>query len=335
MRLSPGKIPIKLLNQIVFKNLGIDRKEVAVGPKAGIDGAVIDLGEKSIIVSMDPVTGAIKNIGWLAVNVNANDIATFGVEPAFMFSCILLPENADSNLVEEISSQIHNAAKELGIAIVGGHCESTIGLVNPVVVGCIIGFTDKKEYLTADGAKPGDNIILTKSAGIEGTAILATEKEKILRKVIGSQMVQDAKNFYKEISIVKDAITAYKTGGVHAMHDPTEGGIIGGIHEIADASKLGVKIFKNKIPIRSETSAICKYFKIDPLHLISSGALLLSVSPNKTNKIIEELHKNGIQVKVIGEFLTNINQRIMMLKNGQTKVLSRPESDHIWKALKS
>jgi len=148
-------------------------------------------------------------------------------------------------------------------------------------------------------------------------------------------MVQDAKNFYKEISIVKDAITAYKTGGVHAMHDPTEGGIIGGIHEIADASKLGVKIFKNKIPIRSETSAICKYFKIDPLHLISSGALLLSVSPNKTNKIIEELHKNGIQVKVIGEFLTNINQRIMMLKNGQTKVLSRPESDHIWKALKS
>jgi len=181
MRLSPGKIPIKLLNQIVFKNLGIDRKEVAVGPKAGIDGAVIDLGEKSIIVSMDPVTGAIKNIGWLAVNVNANDIATFGVEPAFMFSCILLPENADSNLVEEISLQIHNAAKELGIAIVGGHCESTIGLVNPVVVGCIIGFTDKKEYLTADGAKPGDNIILTKSAGIEGTAILATEKEKILR----------------------------------------------------------------------------------------------------------------------------------------------------------
>jgi hydrogenase maturation factor len=335
MKLSLGKIPIELLNQIVFKNLGIDRKEVAVGPKAGIDGAVIDLGERSIIVSMDPVTGAIKNIGWLAVNVNANDIATFGVEPAFMFSCILLPENADSNLVEEISSQIHNAAKELGIAIVGGHCEPTIGLVNPVVVGCIIGFTDKKEYLTADGAKPGDNIILTKSAGIEGTAILATEKEKILRKVIGSQMVQDAKNFYKEISIVKDAITAYKTGGVHAMHDPTEGGIIGGIHEIADASKLGVKIFKNKIPIRSETSAICKYFKIDPLHLISSGALLLSVSPNNTNKIIEELYKNRIQAKVIGEFLTNINQRIMMLKNGQTKVLSRPESDHIWKALKS
>ncbi|KON33355.1 MAG: hypothetical protein AC479_05040 [miscellaneous Crenarchaeota group-6 archaeon AD8-1] len=335
MRLSPGKIPIELLNKIIFQNLGLKRSEVVVGPKVGIDGAVIDTGDKSIIISMDPITGANENIGWLAVNINANDIATFGVEPSFIFSCILLPEKAESNLIKIISSQMDRAAKELGIAIVGGHCESTLGLANPIVVGCVLGFTDKKKYITAEGAKSGDKIILTKSAGIEGTAILANDKEEKLMKSISNRMVQEAKKFYKEISIVKEALTAYKIGGVHAMHDPTEGGIIGGILELADASKLGVRIYENKILIKSETAEICKYFQIDPLRLISSGALLLSVKPKQVSHIIEELNKIGIPAKVIGEFLENINQRVIVLKNGKTEDLSYPESDHIWKALKS
>jgi hydrogenase maturation factor len=202
-------------------------------------------------------------------------------------------------------------------------------------VGCVIGFTDKKKYVTAAGAKPGDKIILTKSAGIEGTAILATDKEKILRKIINSKNIQNAKNFYKKISIVKDALIAYKTGGVHAMHDPTEGGIIGGIHEISDASKLGVIIFENKIPIRSETSLICKYFRINPLQLISSGALLISANPKYTSEIIQKLKATGIPAKVIGEFSKNSDQRIIMTKKGGKKVLPRPKSDHLWKALKS
>jgi len=335
MQLPPGKIPTKLLNDIVFKNLGIKRKEIIIGPKAGIDGAVLELGDKNLIVSMDPVSGAFEKIGWLAVNVNANDVATFGVEPSFMFSCILLPENADSKLIEDISNQIHKAAKEVGIAIVGGHCESTIGLKKPIVVGCVLGVTDKKKYVTANGAKPGDNIILTKSAGIEGTAILATDKEKILRKEIEVNTIKNAKKFYKEISIVKDALTAFQTGGVHAMHDPTEGGIIGGIHEIADASKVGVRIIKKKIPIRAETSIICKYFRIDPLQLISSGALLISASPKYTSEIMEKLESKGIQAKVIGKFLDNPKQRIIVLENGKERVLMRPKADHLWKAIKS
>src|SRR3990170_9047557 len=135
MSLSPGKIPIDLLKEVVFKNLGAPREEVILGPTAGVDGAVIDLGTKSLIVSMDPITGAIDRIGWSAVNVNANDIATFGVEPAFLFSCIMLPEIADKKTVEVICGQMDAAARELGIAIVGGHCESTPGLANPIVVG--------------------------------------------------------------------------------------------------------------------------------------------------------------------------------------------------------
>jgi hydrogenase expression/formation protein HypE len=139
MKLPPGKIPVDILKEVVFKNLGAERKEVIIGPSAGIDGSVLDLGDKSLIVSMDPITGAVERIGWLAVNVNANDVATFGVEPVFLFSCIMLPENADKKLVETISSQMNTAAKDLGIAIVGGHCESTPGLSNPIVVSCILG----------------------------------------------------------------------------------------------------------------------------------------------------------------------------------------------------
>ncbi len=333
MSLSPGKIPIDLLKEVVFKNLGAPRKEVTLGPTAGVDGAVLDLGNKSLIVSMDPITGAIERIGWLAVNVNANDVATFGVEPAFLFSCLMLPESADRNMVEVISTQMNDAAQELSMAIVGGHCESTPKLANPIVVGCAMGVTEKGNYVTTAGAKPGDALILTKSAGIEGTAILASDRENELKKALGTAFTQSAKDFYSQISVVKDAITAHRTGGVHAMHDPTEGGVAGGIHEVADAAGLGVKVAEEKIVVLPETAQICRHFKVDPLQLISSGALLIAANPEKANSIVSSLKQQRIQASIIGEFLQNTNQRFLEEKGGEAKALPRPKSDHLWKAL--
>ena len=333
MRLPPGKIPIDILKEVVFKNLGAPRKEVTLGPTAGVDGAVIDLGTKSLIVSMDPITGAIERIGWLAVNVNANDIATFGVEPAFLFSCLMLPEGADKKMVETISTQMNDAARELGMAIVGGHCEATPKLANPIVVGCAMGVTKKGRYVTAAGAKPGDALILTKSAGIEGTAILASDKETELKKVLGEALTHNAKDVYNQISVVKDALTAYRTGGVHAMHDPTEGGVAGGIHEMADAASLGVKVAEEKIVILPETAQICRHFKVDPLQLISSGALLIAADPEKANNIVARLKRRQVPASIIGEFLKNTNQRFLEGKSGETRALPRPKSDHLWTAL--
>ena len=289
MKLPPGKIPIDILKDVVFKNLGATRSEVILGPAAGVDGAVLDVGTKNAIVSMDPITGAVERIGMEAININANDVATFGVEPAFFFSCIMLPENADSKIIDAISTQMHNAAKELGIAIVGGHCEVTPGIANPIVVGCIMGLTEKGKYVTAAGAKTGDKIILTKTAGIEGTAILATDREEQLQKVFSQSLLDSAKQFYNQISVVKDALTAYRTGGVHAMHDPTEGGILNGIHEMADAANLGARILEEKITIEPETAKLCRFYEIDPLQLISSGALLIAADPEAAPKIIENL----------------------------------------------
>jgi hydrogenase expression/formation protein HypE len=333
MKLPLGKIPIEILKDVIFQNLGSKRDEVVLGPSAGFDGAVIDVGSKSLIVSTDPITGAIERLGWLAVNINANDITTFGVEPAFFLSCILLPENANRQIVETISAQMDKAAKKLGIAIVGGHCEVTLGLTNPIVVGCAMGLTEKGNYVTAGGAKLGDKLILTKSAGIEGTSILAADREKQLKKALKPKTLQNAKKFYNKISIVKDALTAFKTGGVTAMHDPTEGGISGGIHEMADASNLSVKIFEEKIHIQPETRKICKFFHIDPLQLISSGALLISAKPEFADKIIRELKQKKIHASIIGEFLEKSHSRLILRKNGETQALPRPISDHLWPAL--
>jgi hydrogenase maturation factor len=334
MKLPPGKIPIEILKDVVFKNLGTSRREVVLGPAAGVDGAVLDMGNKNAVVCMDPITGAVERIGWEAINVNANDVATFGVEPAFFFSCIMLPENADSQIIETISSQMHHAAKELGIAIVGGHCESTPGLANPIVVGCVMGLTEKGNYVTAAGAKAGDKLILTKSAGIEGTAILATDREEQLKKVFSPALLEGAKGFYNQISIVKDALTAYQAGGVHAMHDPTEGGILNGIHEMADAAGLGARVFEEKITVEPETAKICRFYEIDPLQLIGSGALLIAADPAEADKIVDSLCREHIYADVIGEFLPNSNKRLLMRTDGSGDFLPRPVSDHLWIALR-
>jgi hydrogenase expression/formation protein HypE len=335
LRLPKGKIPAEILREVIFRNLGAIRKEVVLGPSLGIDGAVIDVNEKSIIISMDPITGAIERIGWLAVNVNANDIATFGTKPAFLLSCILLPENAGRETIETISVQMNEAAKDLGIAIIGGHCEVTPELTSPIVIGCTLGVTEKGNYVTAAGARFGDKLILTKSVGIEGTAILAWDRESQLKKAMNGRMLNKAKRFYDKISVVKDAVTAFRTGGVHAMHDPTEGGLAGGIHEMADASSLGVKIFKEEIRIQPETVKICEFFKLDPLQLIASGSLLIAAEPKSAEKIMKALHRKNIPSAIIGQFLQSRKNREMIHKDGTVEDLVRPLSDHLWQALQN
>jgi len=305
-----------------------------LGPTAGFDGAVIDVGDRSLIVSMDPITGAIERIGWLAVHINANDVATFGVEPAFFFSCILLPESANRKNVETICVQMDKAAKDLGMAIVGGHCEVTPGLSNPVVVGCTVGITEKGNYVTAGGAKPGNKLIMTKTIGIEGTAILTNDKEEQLRGKLDDRLLNNARKFFDLISVVEEATLAFQTGGVTAMHDPTEGGIAGGIHELADASNAGVKVLEEKISVAKETFEICRIFQIDPLQLISSGTLLIAAKEDQTEKIVDVLKENGIKASVIGEILKNSQERVLIHRNGSRIELMRPISDHLWLALK-
>ena len=333
MKLPSGKVPKSILQKVVYGRLGASRREVVVGPAFGLDGAVIELGEKALITSMDPITGAIERIGWLAVNINANDVSTFGVEPAFFSSCLLLPETSSEETVMTICEQMDIAAKKLNVSITGGHSEVTPMLSFPIVVGCCMGITENERYVTSRDAKPGNLLILTKSVGLEGTAILAADRFDQLSKKLQRSMLTRAQRFFDDISVVNEAVLAFKTGCVTAMHDPTEGGVIGGILEMAVASEVGFRVFEEAISIAKETREICKFFEIDPLQLIASGSLLIAAERERADELLTVLRKNGVVASIIGEFLPSTVEREIMRHDGRTEQLEAPSCDHLWVAL--
>lgn len=325
----PGKVPPEVLEKIVFNLLGVEDERVIIKSGVGIDAAAIDFGENVLVASSDPITGAEKHIGFYAINVNANDVATFGAKPRWFLATILLPENADEELLREIMEDMHRSAEKLGISIVGGHTEVTIGLNRPIVIGTMLGEVKREKLVRSNGAKAGDVIILTKGAGIEGTAIIASEREEELKNVFGDELVERAKRFLEKISVVKEALIAAEIG-VHAMHDPTEGGIANGFHEMADAAGLGFRVYHDKIPIAEETKKLCEYFNLDPLALISSGSLLIAAPKEKAEKIVNAIQKEGIEAAIVGEFLEDKNTKVLV-KDGKETPLKRPETDEIWK----
>lgn len=333
MSLLSGKVPIEVLERTVFKNLGVKRDDVILGAAVGEDAAIVKVGKEVLAVATDPITGANEWIGWLAVNVCTNDVATCGVKPRWFVSCILLPKSSDEKIIEEICSQADRAARRLNVAIISGHCEITPGIIQPIVIGCSIGVAEDGKYVTSSGAKPGDKLILTKGTGIEGTAILASDRRVKLLKVFDEKFVKKAENYFEKISVVKDALTAFETGGVSAMHDPTEGGVAGGLHELADAANIGFLVFEEKILIPEETRKICAHFRIDPLQLISSGSLLISAEKEKSKEIVERLLQNDIYASIIGETKKPSFGRKIVTTEGEKKDLIRPISDHIWIAL--
>lgn len=333
MGFLPGKIPTEVLQKIVFKNLGFKRDDVILDPSIGEDAAIVKAGNKLLAVSSDPITGAEEWLGWLAVHVCANDVATRGVQPLWFNSIILLPKNSRIKRIQRICTQMDKAANQLNMAIIGGHCEITPGINRPIVTGCAIGIANQEKYVTSSGAQAGNKIILTKGAGIEGTAILASDRRKELLEFFTELFLKKAEKFFEKISVVKDAMIAFNTGGVTAMHDPTEGGVAGGLHELADAANVGFSIYEKSINVQKETHQICEYFKIDPLQLISSGSLLVISEENKTDEIIDHLTKNSIQASIIGELTDDKLQRNIIKKNGEKTKLVRPDNDHLWKAL--
>jgi len=323
-----------MLKQLVFSSLGESDPRVLLGPNIGEDATVIDFKDRALVIHSDPITGAIENIGWLAVNVCTNDIATRGVRPLWVLTVLLLPEDINSTQVRHITSQIDEAARELNIAVIGGHTEVTVGIERPIIVTTAIGETEKDGFVRTSGAKIGDPIIITKGAAIEGTAILSHEMSKFLQKRVDKEVIARARKFIRMISVVKDALTAVKVGGVHAMHDATEGGIASGLQEIAWASNVGLIAHEDRIPIHPETKAICKALNIDPLRTISSGALIISVETKKAEEIVATLKQKGIPASIVGTILDKKEGACIMRKNGTKLNLLKPVKEELWRALK-
>ncbi len=328
-----GKVPPEVLKSRVFKHLGFTNPDLILGPAVGQDASLIRIGNRIIVASTDPITGSVEDIGWLSVHVNANDIATFGVEPKWFLASILLPSGSTEHELERIMAQIDDAASSLGITVAGGHTEITEGIDRPIIAGFMIGETTEGDYVTSQGAQPGDAIIMTKSAAIEGTAILAAENASALQHHIEESIITDALALREQISVVKDGVIAFRTGFITAMHDPTEGGIANGIHEICDASNVGCTIVKEHIPIAESTQAICSYLNLDPLQLISSGSMLMTCVAKHAQDVIASLTSHGILASKIGVIEKDFTKRDLQTSDGIVDLV-RPETDELWSGLK-
>ncbi|HID91451.1 TPA: hydrogenase, partial [Candidatus Bathyarchaeota archaeon] len=309
MPLETGKFPREVLEEIVFKHLGVPDGDVVLGPTFGEDAAIVRVADRLFAIACDPITGAERWVGWLAVNASANDVAVQGVRPRWFVSCILLPRGADRPLVARICEQIDEACRRLSMRVIGGHAEITPGLTHPVVIGTSIGVTSGG-FITSSGARVGDRIVMTKGAGIEGTAIIASDLRERLRPKLGDPFLDEAESFFYKVSVVDEALTASSLGAT-AMHDPTEGGIAGGLHELADASGVGFRVRGRELFVHPITSRLCRLLSIDPLGLISSGTLLATARPGDAQRIVEELKAGGTFAAVIGQITPGSEGRLV------------------------
>lgn len=313
-RFAVGKLPVDFLNTLLERYGGKDERLV-VGPRVGEDAAVLDMGERYLVVKSDPITFATDEIGWYVAHINANDVATMGGTPRWLLVTLLLPEeHTDRSMVEGIFGQISAACEGMGIALAGGHTEITYGLDRPIAVGLMLGEVEKEQLVRTGGAQAGDDVILTKGIAIEGTAVLAREMGDVLVRRVGPGLVSQASRFLVEpgISVLRDTGAICRAGLPHAMHDPTEGGLSTGLWELAQASGKGIVVDLARVHIFPETRAFCRALGLDPLGMLASGALLVAASPQESAGMLEALEMAGIHAVVIGQVVhgpPSVNQR--------------------------
>ncbi len=330
-----GKIPTEILVRNVFRYRGVKDESVILGSSIGEDAAIVSLGKDTLVLTTDPVTGTASDIGWLAVHVNANDVACRGARPRWFLCDLLLPEKSNATLVNTIMKQVDKAAKQVGVAIVGGHTEVTPGLKRPIVIGYMMGVVQRNRFVTSNGARPGDHLIMTKTAGIEGTAVLAAGFGQKIRLKLGGGLLRRAKNLRFSISVVDAALTAVQTRGVRAMHDPTEGGLLQGVWELAEASGVGFRVNESRISILPETERICSVLKVDPLRLMGSGCLLIAADKRSSPPILRNLRKRRIHANIIGTITSRRMGRKLIDESGIAREIGPSERDELYRVIES
>lgn len=327
--MNPGKIPETVLKRSIFNQIKHRRPEILVGPGVGEDCSVLQVdGDEVLVMSTDPITGTTKDIGTLAVHVTANDIASSGAQIIGIMITILLPEDVAEPELRTMIQDMEEVCGKLRIDIIGGHTEVTKAVNQPVVSITGIGKAKRSEMIQTAGVKPGQEIVMSKWAGLEGTAIIAAAKEEELLSKYTASFIEGAKRMIDSISIVPEAQIA-RTVGVTSMHDVTEGGIFGALWEIGAASKVGLEADLKKILLKQETVEICEFYDLNPYLLISSGCLLMVT--DHANLLTDRLKAEGIPAAVIGR-ITEGNDRII-INEDERRFLEPPRSDELYKVM--
>jgi hydrogenase expression/formation protein HypE len=321
-----GKLPVEVLAPMLKSN---PSRGLVVAPDIGIDVGVTRTRGRFLISSSDPITGAAERIGWHAVNVSANDVATSGIMPDTINVVALFPEGTTTSEIAGVLAEIDETAQALGISVAGGHTEIAPNLRKQMIIVTAFGSGDA--FVTAADAKAGDSILITKSAGIEGTSILA--RLPVAEKLVDPVTLKKGRDLINDLSILTEAKTAFNTGKVHAMHDLTEGGIIGCTLEMSLASKVGFELYADQVPVNEATRNICSKLNVNPLKLIGSGSLLIACADSETNSVITEVASKGIPCVEIGRF-SDVSQGRQILSNGKKEELKEMSvQDELWTAL--
>ena len=324
-----GKVPEAVLKRSVLNQIGHRREEVLVGPAIGEDCSVLAVAEDEVLVlSTDPITGTVQDIGTFAVHITANDIASNGAEVIGIMLTVLLPEGTEEEELRAAMQDMETACRQLNIEIIGGHTEITRAVRQPIITVTGVGKMKRNAMIGTAGARPGQEIVMTKWAGLEGTAIIAAAKEEELRAKYSQSFLDGAKKMIDYISVVPEAMIARECK-VTSMHDVTEGGIFGALWEIGAASKVGMEIDLKKILLKQETVEICEFYDINPYMLISSGCM--QIVTDQANYLVDRLNAEGIAAAVIGR-VTEGNDRVII--NGEEKrFLEPPKSDELYQVV--
>lgn len=325
-----GKFPAEFLDRLLAK-VEITDNRVLLGPRVGEDAALLDYGDTVLVAKTDPVTFATHDIGRYAVQVNANDVACTGATPRWFMATLLVPETFTEEGAETIFDQLLEACASLGVTLVGGHSEVTRGLAQPIVVGCMLGEVEKSKIVHTGGARDGDSIVVTKGIALEGTSLLARDASQRLADAgVDESTISKAKEllFSPGISVVRDALTACSAARVSSLHDPTEGGLATGLWEVAGAAGVGLAVEEGSIPVLPECADICQAMDLDPLGLLASGALLITLLPEEVPKLLSALKREGIEAFEIGR-ITGPEEGVNIVRGHELEQLPRFERDEL------
>ena len=330
--LPVGKLDSDVLKRIVIDKIKYKCEDVKVRAGVGEDCAVVGYGDYDCVISTDPITSSINDVGRLSIHISCNDIASNGVKPIAITLAVMLPKGTSEEDVENIMAQAAKSAEEVGVEIVGGHTEITEAVNQPVIVSTAFGKTVADGFQSASDMRAGDVILMTKQAGLEGTGIICSDYEGELSKVLSADELAEGKAKLDDVSVVKEGVIAGKIG-THGMHDVTEGGLLGAVWEICNISGLGVLIDEDRIAVSEVTKKVCKYFSIDWKRLISSGCMIIVVSAEKAEYICAELENNGIMVSQIGT-VTEASEGLMLKKSdGKLEKIDPPKTDELYRIM--
>jgi hydrogenase maturation factor len=335
-----GKISPEIFNELIYPRLGAESGAVLVGPQHGVDVGIVEIGDKAVALTTDPVfivpEYGWERAAWFAIHILVSDAVTSGLKPKFLSIDLNLPMEMTKEQLEILWDTVHRECKKLGISVVCGHTARYENCHYPMVGGAtVISIGEKDEYVTPRLARTGDKIIITKGPAIEATGTFAAMFPQVIEENFGLEFSRRAQQIFYDMSVVEDALTAVKVGvreeGVSAMHDATECGIWGGLFELAQAADLGIRIEKERIVAKDCVKEICKLFGIDPYISISEGTLIIACREHKAEQIVEALSRKRIPSSIVGE-LVNPKYGMMLVEEGKEKKLEHPGVDPFWAA---